>query len=639
MKRSIVLRNYRNFGLNSGEEYFINRSMNEGQWGDLVILIGPNNSGKSNILSAISSLSSKKLVSNDITDFESESDTSTALIDLVCKENDEYFCNRLSLREGGSSTSSLMICGLEDNCRKFLDTDLESAKKEVSNVISAFLREDSGAMPIQLIAQLNSKSDLLKLVRDLTDAYKNNPSDPFVVISGRRLPLKKIEKDPADVLKEHPENYGFCLAAAEINLGKEAEEIFKEKNGISLVPNVVTYKDVNYMPEDLISSPGQASAKPFFVNLFKILGIENSSISKAYEMRTSKHNPAFVSRLEEKVNERINNIINKDFNRLYSSGDYSYFFSARFEASEIGFLIQRKGSNGELVPLTYSQQSDGFKWFFNFYFKTYAGTSLKNGDILILDEPATNLHPAGQSELRSFFKDLARRSGITIVMSTHSPFYIDPDYFEELRVVVPGEKDSHIQNTFSAVDKDDPNCLRPIKDALTIKQTVIYDNEHTVVWVEGLTDYLYLTAFKELLKEEKLYFLPFNGVGDKNDKKIVKLLTKQFIGYHFRNMVVLVDGDDAGDDFKNECKIVSPSIKVITIKDVFSGRQGMNEIENLFSSAERKKFPCLDDNSFRYKKAFAAASFKESIISKKETMSAETNKNFAELFSYIKRSS
>ena len=68
MQRVIKLSKFRNFGLENEETLILNQSLSKGEMGDLVIVIGPNNSGKSNILDAISLLQEDRALSDrDIT--------------------------------------------------------------------------------------------------------------------------------------------------------------------------------------------------------------------------------------------------------------------------------------------------------------------------------------------------------------------------------------------------------------------------------------------------------------------------------------------------------------------------------------------------------------------------------------------
>lgn len=53
MERVLEIEKFRNLGLDKKEKLIINKSLEKGKMGDLVILIGANNSGKSNVLDAL----------------------------------------------------------------------------------------------------------------------------------------------------------------------------------------------------------------------------------------------------------------------------------------------------------------------------------------------------------------------------------------------------------------------------------------------------------------------------------------------------------------------------------------------------------------------------------------------------------
>lgn len=67
MERIIKLSKFRNIGLKEEERFVLNTSLEKNKIGDLVILIGPNNSGKSNVLDALSKFSSLEFSDRDIT--------------------------------------------------------------------------------------------------------------------------------------------------------------------------------------------------------------------------------------------------------------------------------------------------------------------------------------------------------------------------------------------------------------------------------------------------------------------------------------------------------------------------------------------------------------------------------------------
>ncbi|MBQ9239277.1 MAG: AAA family ATPase [Treponema sp.] len=76
MERALRIEGYRNIGFKDEKPYrerlVLNNSLNKGKLGDLVILIGANNSGKSNVLSALETFGNKQIQERDVTDLYME---------------------------------------------------------------------------------------------------------------------------------------------------------------------------------------------------------------------------------------------------------------------------------------------------------------------------------------------------------------------------------------------------------------------------------------------------------------------------------------------------------------------------------------------------------------------------------------
>ena len=196
---------------------------------------------------------------------------------------------------------------------------------------------------------------------------------------------------------------------------------------------------------------------------------------------------------------------------------------------------------------------------------------------------------------------------------------------------------SRIENRFTAVNYWDPDSLLPIKESLTIKQNVLYDLDTKVVWVEGITDYIYLTMFKNILNRKNIAFLPFNGVGKKegnendwNDKR--EQILKKITDIKFHRRCLLVDADTAGMGMYNyavnETKTDFDAIHNLSEINT-AGKKEIREIEDLFSSEDRIKYKWIIDN----KKTLAASELK--IHAKKEYFSKETIANFRKLFKLL----
>nr|WP_275040339.1 AAA family ATPase [Haloplasma contractile] len=262
----------------------------------------------------------------------------------------------------------------------------------------------------------------------------------------------------------------------------------------------------------------------------------------------------------------------------------------------------------------FDDQSSGFKWFFNFFFNMISDNTLDKGSIILMDEPATNLHVIGQLELRKLIKDLAVKNQWTFIVSTHSPFLIDVDSLDELRVVEKRNYITYINNKFTLIDENNADVLYPIRSALTVRKNILVNTENTVIFVEGVTDYNYLIAFKKLLNINNLTVLPIQGI--KKENLLTQLLKVT------KDPILLVDSDKAGVELYNYLKD-NNNIEIIQLNEV---NDEFNEIEDLFVEEDRRKFKFIDE-----KKYYSSVNFKNNINDYKGNLCAETLSNFKQL--------
>ncbi|MDZ7343862.1 MAG: AAA family ATPase [candidate division KSB1 bacterium] len=84
---------------------------------------------------------------------------------------------------------------------------------------------------------------------------------------------------------------------------------------------------------------------------------------------------------------------------------------------------------------TPESRSLGFRWYLSFYINFIAQTfdARANEYIFLIDEPGIHLHPAGQKDLTRMMEDLAAKN--QVVFTTHSPFMINREHPERVRLV------------------------------------------------------------------------------------------------------------------------------------------------------------------------------------------------------------
>ena len=400
-------------------------------------------------------------------------------------------------------------------------------------------------------------------------------------------------------------------------------EKYSAKYGYNFIPSILIYKNKDISNNNLVSDYNNIASNKFFSALFNSIEFDASTIKNAYETFQKQNNRGVLSQLENKINKKLKSVADK-FNKLYFIEDAVYSFKIVLESELIFFSLFR---GEQSISLDY--QSTGFKWFFNLFFNLLNSTDLNPGDIIIMDEPATSLHVKGQRELRGFLKEFAIHNDISIVIATHSPFLIDLDYLDEIRVVVNKDNITSIENNFAAVNENDPDSLLPIKDSLTVENHILVNPKEKVVFVEGITDYNYLTAFKILFKKEGITFLPINGVG-KTKEECIKI-TQRLMKIRKKDPILLVDNDKAGNCIK-EINKDNKDFRIISLSEA---DENFKTIESLFSDGDKGKFGLVDESGKTVKHASTSTIFKNHILKNQDEVSEKTKNNFKKLFNKL----
>ncbi|UOS02007.1 ATP-binding protein [Helicobacter pylori] len=305
----------------------------------------------------------------------------------------------------------------------------------------------------------------------------------------------------------------------------------------------------------------------------------------------------------------------------------------------------RKSDNQE--PIILSQQSTGFQWAFNFMFgflyNAGSNFSFNHNIIYVMDEPATPLSVPARKEFRKFLKEYAHKNHVTFVLATHDPFLVDTDHLDEIRIVEKETEGSVIENNFNYPLNNaskDSDALYQIKRSLGVGQHVFHNpQKHRIIFVEGITDYCYLSTFKLYFNEREFKndpipftFLPISGLkaNPKDMQKTIKKLCELD-----NNPIILID-DDRKCNFDQNAK--SEQFKKaneempdpITILQLSSCDENFKQIEDCFSANDREKYA-------KNKRMELAIAFKARLLysEKDDVVGEETKKNFQKLFEWI----
>lgn len=615
MERSLYINKFRNIGLDSSERLVLNHSLEKGKMGDLVILVGPNNSGKSNVLDALNVFGSKKITSRDKTNLSYEPEMQKPSLSLVCKdENDEY---RYTLDCNNKITVSYPNMDTDKPIYDFMN-NTNVLYDELHNLYQWF--RNYGCNIGGLRELINTRFE----GQDLENRVLN--------VMNTIIPLTSQNQNYKDAWETYKNNYSKSTLVKNFGSTNTKEnnlfEKYKNKYGIDFLPRIITYKETIIKNSDIKCNANDVSKNPFLCKVFKLINISIEEVTASYKASNEQGSRNPLTTLERKVNKRLVKLA-KDFNDLYFAEEDKYEFKMTFESEKVFFELNR-GNSG--ISLDY--QSTGFKWFFNLYFNLLSETTLNPGDIIIMDEPATNLHIKGMIELRVFLKDFAVKNDLAIVLATHLPFLIDVNYLDELRVIVNKDNVSTISNDFTAIDIDDPDTLKPVKQALTANNHMLFDPDRKVIFVEGITDYNYMIAFKKILDiKDDIIFLPIQGVENIKEagyKERQKERSKKLIEIRKHNPILMVDGDNAGKSMKQ----VNKEDSDLTVFSLIDVDPKFIMIEHLFSSEDIDMLKLVRSGNNRFEKSSSKSALLKAHYDQ-YTFSEETKKNFKKVFDYI----
>lgn len=627
MERRLQISAFRNIGFSNDkrslEGLVLNHSIIKGEMGDLVILIGPNNSGKSNVLDALVAYGNKKITSRDITDLYMDDECRNPSLKLVYNNEKESY--GLQLLNGNISVNypQFKNKGFIYECDEIDVSKIINDFDKVKDLEKRHVSEDKRNLT-KIIDKYNlsinsSKEKIERFLGEYIDCFvkyledKSNSYSNFIYyVSALGIQfLNSIKTQHTKYVEE----------IKKVNTSSALNENFSSKYGYNFEPNIYVYSQKEITNNDLDTSYESLSNSRFLMSVLRAIDENSTTLINTQKNMMRLKNNGLLKNLEKKLNKKLVQIADK-FNELYYLENSKYSFEFILESGKILFALYRGGQ-----PISLDYQSTGFKWFFNLYFNLFCSNELKPGDIIIMDEPATNLHVRGQIELRDFLKDFAMQNDITIIIATHSPFLVDIDHLDELRIISNIDNISKIDNDFSTINLDDPDSLLPIKESLTVDSRILLNPDQHLVFVEGITDYNYLVALKKILGYNNLIFLPIKGIGKKGMQKEI---SEKLIKIRRRNPFLLADGDQAGKAMK---KVNEDSeLKVMLLTDV---DEKFKEIENLFDESDAIKYGILDKNNKPNKHSSSSSIFKNNVLKEKITLSKTTLNNFKKVFDAI----
>ena len=503
-----------------------------------MILLGINESGKSNILEAISMLSSGQEVDYDT------------------------YCNKRILEEKedtseGSNFEKYISIIYEYTCDKHDNYEEELFNAGVDKELASIIEIKRIRRKIKI--DTNNKPScstncIYETTRNELERYVLNDDETKVEV---RTTVEILRVGYADK----------SLDAGRLNdfLHDKWEGIFS-----NYFPQVIFWKpyEEEYLIHDETNLESFMNNPDTFIplrNCFRIAGINNIS----EKIKSAMGCAGSISNLRELLNSKVTQHVNKVWK------EHKINIQFEFDSSQLFFFIKEKTNN--LGNYKFNQRSDGCKYFISFLLNFSAGNQtgkLKN-NIILLDEPEAHLHPSGQKYFRDELLEIAKTN--LVIFATHSIYMADKENL-----------DRHI----STVRVDEVTCISSIERDNPYKEQVLYEAlgtsilehiESSALILEGKTDKtvfeLYKNKFRNDIASPNLSLIPTDGCGD--IKKYTKFANNKLIKWF-----VLTDSDKAGQKLKKIVQHEAESydkdnLNVFEINDVLATNKE-STLEDLF---------------------------------------------------------
>lgn len=228
-----------------------------------------------------------------------------------------------------------------------------------------------------------------------------------------------------------------------------------------------------------------------------------------------------------------------EFRNWWKVRDYT--FDYRMDDDSFGVYVS---DHIDTTSVELDQRSSGLRYFFTFFLIfTVESRKKHTNSILLLDEPGLHYHATFQLELISFFKELSKKN--QLLYSTHSPFLVDDDNLDDVKIVYEDKETEKIMVSTNGVWPKDAETLFPLRLSWwnSVYQSYMLDKVHMLV--EGITDSDILKEVNKILNSNKRKCLDLDiviapGGGNRMSALISILMTSDVTQFYF------LDGDESG---------------------------------------------------------------------------------------------
>lgn len=287
--------------------------------------------------------------------------------------------------------------------------------------------------------------------------------------------------------------------------------------------------------------------------LIRVAGIDRSAFAEL-NAAVKAGKEGYANGIVEKINDKLGATLN--FPRWWSQ-DQDFALLLTLRDLDLVFTIRDRTG----TEYSFGERSSGLKYFLSYFVQFLSHEAPKDGvrEVLLMDEPDAYLSSQGQQDLLKIFEEFAfpsdERPPCQVVYVTHSPFLIDKNHSERIRVLEKGEGEEGTR----VVRNVARNHYEPLRSAFGafVAETTFISNCNLML--EGPSDQILLAGLSAHLRRRAA---PRTENIDLNSLTLVPAGSASHIPYmaylaRGRDadrpaVIVLLDSDKPGNDARRE---------------------------------------------------------------------------------------
>lgn len=463
----------------------------------LTILIGKNEQGKSNFLKALKSFNEDyKYLPSDLPNhlrlsLEDKSPADVPIVTLWLEPNSDDLEQLRETVENVDKVKYLKTVKYYDSNYKFTTIDVddkENAIKFISPEIAQQIEKLKSAiteLKTKLIAHTQRQPEFGKnkeKFEQLVDSFLSaNFSDTAQIgnlvktfctgirgVPGQDKPIQDDIASATKVLEATLTEINKILSSEDRAkyLSKQLPKFILHISALDRIPDEV---DV----AQFISAAEKTSMG--MLNLCRAAGLPIQKIQELSQIANAAQREVYEDDYKGNISGGIN--------EFWTQENYNVHF--RIEKTKLSVSISDNTYTRRIAP---SERSDGFQWLLSFYSIIQNECASSSTVVILLDNPALELHVDGQRDIKKFLEEKIA-SNTQVIYVTHSPAMVDPFKMEQIRTVelASGNEGTKVSNNIIK-QGEHIDILEPLRSAIgsSVGYSLIAANYN--ILVEGMAD-------------------------------------------------------------------------------------------------------------------------------------------------------